>query len=104
MFILSELFIFKLHIIRPKRQISVFSHADRKDTVHGLWSAKREWCSKLPCTQSVSVICFQLLGAQAASRSPCLLVFLVSAVLVTAGGQEEAIWGLLSLLPRAEWV
>lgn len=49
------------------------------------------------------MIYFQLLGAQAASRSPCLVVFLVSAVLVASGGRKAG-WGLLSLLPGAEWM
>lgn len=68
--------------------------------MHGLCFVRCEQ-SKLLCAQSVSVIYFQLLGAQAASHSPCLIVFLVSAVLVTLWGRKVG-WELLSLLPRAE--
>lgn len=94
--ILSELFIFKLHVISPKRQISISSHADGKDPVRGPCCARCERCWKLPCTRSVSVVCSQRQGA----RLPAF----TSRVLSERCPGNCPVWGLPSLLPRAEWV
>lgn len=87
--ILSELFIVKLHIISPKRQISISSHTDGKDPVRGPCCARCERCWKLPCTRNVSVVCSQHLPY--ASR---------------VVGRQCGPWswtGSVQYLPRARW-